>query len=451
MHDSSVTGAAFGAGNFAAGTMKTALIHVLALTHHRMPLEAVGRFHLDAAGMRAAGLRLQDKGLASECFFITTCNRAELVFVAKDAYGSRVVDLLRAWRPDLEPAEFDHALRAAVLFEGDEAVRHLMNVASSLESLVVGEREILAQVRDQYQHCKLLGLTGDQLRLLMKQVVVTAKRVYTETAIASRPVSVVSLAYRALRERGVKKDARFLIIGAGKTCADMCRYLSKHGFKDLHIFNRTFSKSEALVKEVGGEAYPLDTLVAFDGGFDVIISGIGRGTPIVDQELFTALALSDLKPRLLVDLALPHDITTDCMGDTPAHLIRIEDLQAKAEENKAGRQQEIGACSGIIEDGVREFREMASERHVERAMSSVPEEVKALRERAVNEVFAKDIAALDERSREVLTAVLDHMERKYISVPMKLAKRIILEERQRAPRTEAVRVATSPMAMVDQV
>ena len=439
--------------------MDPAFLRVVALTHQRMPLEAVGRFHLDAADMRAAGLRLKDAGLASECFFITTCNRAELVLVAKELRPLPIAELLLAWKPDLRPAELERAVRAAVVFEGDEAVRHLMGVASSLESLVVGEREILAQVRDQYQHCKLLGLTGDQLRLLMKQVVVTAKRVYTETAIATRPVSVVSLAYRALRDHGVKKDARFLIIGAGKTCADMCRYLSKHGFKDLHIFNRTFSKAEALVKEVGGEAYPLDTLVAFDEGFDVIISGIGRGTPIVDRVLFSALHSSlprrgragdgvhSTSPNaegregvLLVDLALPHDITTDCMGDVPAHLIRIEDLQAQAEENKAGRQEEVGACAAIIEEGVQEFRAMASERHVERAMSSVPEEVKALRERAVNEVFAKDIATLDERSREVLTAVLDHMERKYISVPMKLAKRIILEERERAPQTAAARV-----------
>jgi glutamyl-tRNA reductase len=456
--DSSMTAAVLRAGKFAAVPMDTGLLHVVALTHQRMPLEAVGHFHLDAAGMRAAGLRLQDAGLARECFFITTCNRAELVFVANDMRVARTEEVLRAWKPELEPDELDRAARAAILFEGDDAVRHLMGVASSLESLVVGEREILAQVRDQYQHCKLLGLTGDQLRLLMKQVVVTAKRVYTETAIATRPVSVVSLAYRALRDHGVKKDARFLIIGAGKTCADMCRYLSKHGFKDLHIFNRTLSKAETLVKEVGGEAYPLDTLVAFDEGFDVIISGIGRGTAIVDRELFATLHSSP-SPRekgageeghssplpgrgaggevLLVDLALPHDIATDCMGDVPAHLIRIEDLQAQAEENKAGRQEEVGACAAIIEDGVREFRELASERHVERAMSSVPEEVKALRERAVNEVFAKDIATLDERSREVLTAVLDHMERKYISVPMKLAKRIILEERQRAPKAEA--------------
>lgn len=430
--------------------MEMGPLRVLALTHQRLSLEDVGRFHLDPEAKRAAGMRLLEAGLARECFFITTCNRAELVLVASAEGPVNVADVLSAWKPELSGDALGTAARAAVLFEGDDAVRHLMSVASSLESLVVGEREILAQVRDQYQHCKLLGLTGDRLRVLMKQVVTTAKRVYTETAIASRPVSVVSLAYRALRDHGVKKDARFLVIGAGKTCADMCRYLSKHGFKDLHIFNRTFSKAEALVNEVGGEAYPLDTLVAFDEGFDVLISGIGRGSAIVDAELFAALAQGDGKPRLLVDLALPHDISTDCMGDMPAHLIRIEDLQAKAEENKAGRQLEIGACASIIDEGVLEFHDLASERHVERAMSSVPEEVKALRERAVNEVFAKDIATLDERSREVLTAVLDHMERKYISVPMKLAKRIILEERQRAPKAGTAHATPAPMALAGQ-
>lgn len=426
-------------GNFAAITMESARLYALALTHQRSSLETVGRFHGDAENIRAAGARLQAAGLMEECFFITTCNRAELVFVAPNDGPVIVADLLNTWKPDLDAGTLGRAANEAVLYQGTEAVRHLVSVASSLESLVIGEREILAQVRDQYQQCKLLGLTGDRLRVLMKQVVVTAKRVYTETSIASRPVSVVSLAYRALREHGVKKDARFLVIGAGRTCADMCRYLSKHGFKDLRIFNRTLSKAIALVKEVGGEAYPLDTLVAFDEGFDVIISGIGRATPIVDKELFASLAMTDRKPRLLVDLALPHDIDMDCMGDIPAHLIRIEDLRRQAEENKGGRQQEIGACLAIVEEGVLEFREMANERHVERAMSSVPGEVKALRARAVNEVFAKDIAGLDERSREVLSAVLDHMERKYISVPMKLAKRIILEERQRAGKAEALR------------
>lgn len=410
--------------------MDTSRIHVLALGHQRLPLETIGRFHMDAMAMRAAGIRLQEQAGVEECFFVTTCNRAELVLVARPERVMDVHTLLQSWRPEMEAAGLAGVARGAVLFAGDEAVDHLMSVASSLESLVVGEREILAQVRDQYQHCKLLGLTGDHLRLLMKQVVVTAKRVYTETAIASRPVSVVSLAYRALREQGVRKDARFLVIGAGKTCADMCRYLSKHGFKDLHIFNRTLAKAEALVKEVGGEAYPLDTLVAFDEGFDVLISGIGRGTPIVDQELFATLANGDQRPRVLVDLALPHDITTDCMGDTPTHLIRIEDLQAQAEENKAGRQQEIGACRVIIAEGVAEFRSMAGERHVERTMSSVPEEVKAIRQRAVNEVFARDLAKLDPEARAVLEKVLDHMERKYISGPMRAAKEIMLRHQR---------------------
>lgn len=423
--------------------MDLSRLHILALTHQRLPLEAIGRFHLPEGTLRATGRRLADAGLVEECFFITTCNRAELILIAPTD-GVCIESLLQQWRPELEAADHDLALRAAVLHSGADAVRHLIGVASSLESLVIGEREILAQVRERYEQARAAGLTGDGLRLLMKQVVASAKRVYTETGIASRPVSVVSLAYRALRDRGVRKDARFLIIGAGKTCADMCLYLAKHGYKDLHIFNRTLSKAEALVAQVGGEAYPLDTLTAFDEGFDVIVSGIGRGTPIVDAPLVDLLRAADTRPHdlrmpipVLVDLALPHDIDRTCMGGAPAHLIRIEDLQQQAETNRAARHQELGACLSIVDEGVAEFEVMARERGVERAMAHVPEAVKALRDRAVNEVFAADIARLDPDARAVLDKVLDHLERKYISVPMKLAKQVILDEHQRvaeAPR-----------------
>ena len=406
-------------------------LHVLAITHQRLPLEVIGRFHSDEEAALAAGKRLRSMGLVEECFFLTTCNRAELVFIAPDA-GSDKTKLIAAWRPELTIDDLDLAHRGAVLHQGDAAVRHLLSVASSLESLVMGEREILAQVREQYERCHTMGLTGDGLRLLMKQLVSTAKRVYTETAIASRPVSVVSLAYRQLRDHGVKKDARFLIIGAGRTCADMCRYLHKHGFHDLRIFNRTFRKADALTREVGGEAYPLDELTAYDGGFDVLISGIGRGTPMVDAALFAQLAQGDTKHRVLVDLALPHDISQDCNGDVPVHLIRIEDLQLRADENRASRQEELGACNTIIEEGIMEFRSLAQERHVERAMSAVPQQVKALRERMEKEVFADDFAKLDVASRAMFQRVLDHMERKYISIPMKLAKEIILEEHKRS-------------------
>ncbi|MFZ1687693.1 MAG: glutamyl-tRNA reductase [Flavobacteriales bacterium] len=408
--------------------MDPANLHIVSLAHQRLPLATIGKFHLDESALIHAGTRFRAIGV-EEFFSVITCNRAELVFVMNAGVTVDVEALLRAWQPGIAADALDEAVLGAQHCTSADAVRHLMAVAGSLESLVVGEREILAQVRDQYQRCKHLGFTGDNLRVLMKQVVVTAKRVYTETAIATRPVSVVSLAYRALRESGVRKDARFIVIGAGKTCGDMCRYLGKHGFKDLHIFNRTFSKAEALVKEVGGEAYPLDTLVAFDGGFDVIISGIGRGTPMVDAELFSSLAGSDRKPRVLVDLALPHDIAPDCQGGIPAHTIRIDDLQAQAEENKASRKDEIGACLRIVDEGVADHVAMASERGVERAMRSVPEEVKAIRERAVNEVFSKDLALLDPVARAVLEKVLDHMERKYISGPMRMAKEIMLEQK----------------------
>jgi glutamyl-tRNA reductase len=412
-------------------------IHALALTHARLPLETVGAFHVQPQDLGALAQRLKATAGVQEIFALGTCNRAELVFTMPSGQQVDVPQLVRAWAPGVDAPQQELAIRSVQSYTGADAARHLMAVAASLESLVVGEREILAQVREQYQRCKTLGLTGDRLRVLMKQVVVTAKRVYTETAIAHRPVSVVSLAYRALRDGGMPKDSRILVVGAGKTGSDMCRYLGKHGYKDLHIFNRTYAKAQALAREVGGQAYPLDTLIAFSGSFDVLISAVGRGTPIVDVELLRTLAQGEARTRTLVDLALPHDIDARGMDTTAVRLIRVEDLQEEAERNKAGRQQELGACLAIVEEGVAEYGLMARERLVERAMGAVPEEVKAIRQRAVDEVFARDIAAMDEKSREVLMRVLDHMERKYISGPMRTAKAILLEKAH-APEKAAV-------------
>ena len=111
--------------------------------------------------------------------------------------------------------ELDSLTNNAEVFVGEEAVEHILKVASSLESLVVGEREIITQVRKAYDFCNLLGLTGDFTRLLIKQTVETAKEIYTTTDIAKNPVSIVSLAYRQLRALGIKKEARILFIGSG--------------------------------------------------------------------------------------------------------------------------------------------------------------------------------------------------------------------------------------------
>jgi glutamyl-tRNA reductase len=153
--------------------------------------------------------------------------------------------------------EINWSIENSQVFEGEHALRHLFSVASSIDSLVVGEREIITQVRNAYEKCNELGLTGDLIRLAIKRTIEVGKEVYTHTNIARNPVSVVSLAYRKLRALNVKLDARFLIIGSGVTNTNMAQYLKKHKFANFTIFNRTIANAEKLATELNGKAFSI--------------------------------------------------------------------------------------------------------------------------------------------------------------------------------------------------
>src|SRR5262249_3662790 len=148
----------------------------------------------------------------------------------------------------------------AEVYNSHEAVNHILRVASSLESLVVGEREIITQFRQAYEKCNSYGLTSDFMRLLNKHTVETAKQIFTETGIAKNPVSVVSLAYRLLKEKNVKDNARCIFVGAGQTNATMAKYMKKHNFSSFTVFNRSLDKAIELSKELNGKAYELNEL-----------------------------------------------------------------------------------------------------------------------------------------------------------------------------------------------
>src|SRR5690606_38144436 len=138
-------------------------------------------------------------------------------------------------------------------YSGMEALTHLFRMSCSLESLVVGEKEILAQVRRAYERCREAGFTGDYLRLIMDRLVKTAKEVYTYTNISRNPISVVSLAYRKLKEVKLPENPRILVIGSGETNQNLAKYLKKHQYANFVVFNRTLENAQKLANELQAE------------------------------------------------------------------------------------------------------------------------------------------------------------------------------------------------------
>lgn len=404
-------------------------IALVVLSHNSFDVQDVGRFHIHEDRLADALQRVKDSCAIDELMYLSTCNRVEFTIVSSNEYNT---DFLTAFFVALLDAErvedIALAIKHAVVHVGEAALRHSCEVAASLDSLVVGEREIITQYRNAYEKCRELTLTGDTIRVLVKKTIETAKIVYTETDIAKNPVSVVSLAYRKLKALQVPLDARFILIGSGTTNTAMARYLKKHGYTNFAVFNRTLTNAHKLASELGGTAYELSVLEKYSEGFDVIVTCTASEGTVITEKIYRSLVAEDRKRKVVIDLAVPNDLDPAILSNWDVNLIAVNNLNDVAKENLRERGKSVNDCYAIIENAIVEFRSQFRMRQVEIAMQSVPEKVKEIRNTAVNSVFANEISQLDANSKEVLEKVMSYMEKKYISVPMKMAREILTTE-----------------------
>jgi len=403
--------------------------HIIAFTHRNLDIRDIGLLTIEEDKQEARLTDLKSKLGLDELMFLSTCNRVEFVFCTEKAIDFQfLIEFFNTLYPQFTRDEIGHFAHRGDIFNGINAIEHMLAVASSIDSMVVGEREIITQVRHAFETSKKFDLTGDFIRLVMRHTIETAKRVYTETSIATKPVSVVSLAYHKLRDMNIPLDARIMIIGAGVTNTNMSRFLKKHGFKKFVVFNRTLSKAEALAKDLSGTALPLQELSTYQGGFDVIIACTGADTHLITPEIYATLLGGDEGRKVVIDIALPQDLDPQIVTDHNVTHISVDVLQKISNENLKERSKEIQHVEEIIAEALFEFKHIQKVRSVELAMRDVPEKVKEIKTTAMNEVFKNDLATLDDHSKEVLEKIIGYMEKKYMSMPMLMAKEILLKQ-----------------------
>ena len=402
--------------------------HILAFTHKKMDVSEVGKLHIELDKQKEVLNVFKQTMELDELMFLSTCNRVEFLFcTSKNVDDNFIQTFFQTLYPHYETTQITHFENAVESYSGVRAIEHILQVASSIDSMIVGEREIITQVRNAFDASKEMGLTGDFIRVVMRHTVETAKRVYTETSIANKPVSVVALAYHTLRDMDISLDARVLMIGAGMTNSNMAKFLRKHGFKNFTVFNRTVEKAELLAKDLHGSGYGLDSLQTFDKGFDIIITCTGSEAPIITPEIYTHLLQGEKTKKVVIDIAIPHDLDAEIVKNNHVTHISIDYLQKISDRNLLERSKEIVHVEQILSDAVESFMYIHKMRQVEIAMREVPNMVKDIRATAVNEVFKKELQTLDDDSREVLDKIIGYMEKKYMSMPMKLAKEIMLK------------------------
>jgi glutamyl-tRNA reductase len=404
-------------------------LRVIAITHKNFPLETIGKFHL-APEKRIEKLEaLKSTFNLHEVMYLSTCNRVELVFTLSHYVCPGVTaSILRELQPELEENEIKEIAAKAERFNGQEAAEHLLRVASSIDSIVIGEREIITQLRKAYEECADAGLTGDDIRLMITQCIKTAKEVFTNTDLARKPVSVVSLAWQQFRESGLHQHSRVLLIGAGQIISNFAKFLHENGYSNITVANRSAAGAQKIAALFNGTFITLDELQHYTGGFDALVTCTAADHAIISEELYASLLQGEKELKLLIDLAIPADISHEVTEKHHVRYIDMNFIREQASHNLQFREQALTDCKPIIENGIAEFAKNWQARQIERAMQSIPETIKEIRNTALGSVFAKDLENLDEESRELLEKIMNYMEKKYISIPMKMAKDVLLNK-----------------------
>ncbi|MGH8061782.1 MAG: glutamyl-tRNA reductase [Pseudoxanthomonas sp.] len=314
---------------------------VLGLNHQTAPVDLRERVAFDAAALPAALASLRGLAEVSEVALLSTCNRTELYAIAAD--GNTLGDWLATHADGLDGYLYRHS--------DADAVRHLFRVATGLDSMVLGEPQILGQVKEAWAAAREHGALGNRLDRLFQQTFAVAKRARTDTRVGANPVSVASTAVRLAQNSFARlDDSTVLLIGAGETIELAARHLSEGKVRRLLIANRTLSHAQELATRHGGYALPLAELERHLAEADVVFSATASREPIVTRsQVAAALGKRKHKPMLLFDLAVPRDIEPGVATLADAYLYTVDDLERAVEDNRRGRREAAEAAEAIIE------------------------------------------------------------------------------------------------------
>jgi glutamyl-tRNA reductase len=339
------------------------LIAALGMSHRSAPVEVRERVAFPPCAGRTFLRRLGEEGAVEEAVLLSTCNRTELYAVVEDEDArDRILDLLAEDR-GVQRGSLD---RDTYWLTEAEAVRHLYRVASSLDSMVVGEAEILGQVREAYRAATEEQRTGPMLNRLFHTSLRVGKKVRSETGIGDSSLSVPHVAVKLAEDVfGTLDGRRALVLGAGEMSELVIKHLKARGVTELRIANRTPERARLLAGRVGGRAVPFDALVDELSEADVVVSSTGAGEWVVRSEtVAAALTAGREEPLFFVDIAVPRDVDPVVQTLGRVFVYDIDDLQAVVERNADDRGEAAQKGEAMISPAVVEFMSWLSSLHV---------------------------------------------------------------------------------------
>lgn len=356
---------------------------------------------------------------AEEAAILSTCNRTEL-YIAGDyqALQSKIAD----WLAQFHRLRISQLAEASYTHEGEAAILHMMRVACGLDSMVLGEPQILGQMKSCYAVAQEAEVLGSELHTAFQKVFSAAKRVRTETAIGRNPVSVayaaVSLAQRIFSD--LKRD-HALLIGAGETIDLVARHLKEKGVASMTFANRTLERAEVLAAEFSAKAILLSDIPEHLHQVDIVISSTASQLPILGKgAVESALKQRKHKPMFMVDIAVPRDIEPEVGELDDVYLYTVDDLRDVVDENVQSREVAAQEANLIIEAVVSSYRKEYQARHSIAAIKTYRQQAEELRD----QVLQKAMRDLDNGTpaEQVLQQLANSLMNKLLHTPTQQLK-----------------------------
>ncbi len=323
---------------------------VIGLSHHSCPVTVRERFAFPEARIPAALQALRQGGLADEAVILSTCNRVEI-------YAVTALDAGQAFASFRDFMVTTHGYQEPLTDEiygmGEpQSLHHLFKVACGLDSMVLGETEILGQLKKAYDLALQSGYTGGRLNKAFQRAFNVAKHIRTTTMIQRGSISVGSVAVELAQKIFTNLNEReVMVIGAGDTSEKTARALLSRGARSIIVTNRSFDKAVALANELGGRAIQFDQWGQEFGHIDIVISSTAAPHYILDRtKLEPLMKTRRNQPLLLIDIAVPRDIEPEINFLENVYLYNIDDLQAIADDYLKQRQEEVARCEQIIRE-----------------------------------------------------------------------------------------------------
>ena len=387
-------------------------LQILGLNHTTAPVEIREQVVFAGDEVGRALARLAEIDGVDEAVLLSTCNRTEFYVMTSDAGREQ----MRAWLQDernLDPAFSD----SLFTLDADDAIRHIFRVACGLDSMVLGEPQILGQLKDAYREAQQASTVGKHLGRLFQHSFSVAKKVRTDTEIGANPVSVASAAVSLAQQffAGFSQHTA-LLIGAGTTIELVAKHLSKKGLGRLFVANRDVDKARGLANKFGGYAVPLSELDGTLPEADILITSTASAEPIITREqVKAATATRKHKPIFAVDIAVPRDIEASVADLDDVYLYTIDDLQKVIQKGQTSREAAAVDANRILDDEIRRYLSIERSKEMSPIITALREQGETIRDDVLREAQRRLDKGVD--SREVIEFATAALMKKLLHNP----------------------------------